>query len=311
MSLVYMSKSNFETFYIAGIDGGGTKTECAITDHNGQVVGIGRGGPSNINYTELPQVLAAYDEAIRSALGDHAGLSVMAVGCTHRAADQPEVQGIISRLLGGGIRRYSEGEAALASAGCFERYGIAQVAGTGSSTFGFPKDDEPLLVGGWGMVLGDEGGAYDIAVRGLRAAVRAIDGRGPQTALLDGACACFAVPKEREAFVQLSRNLTRDQLASFSVEVAKMARIADSAAVEIIDYAIQELALAVLTMAGKLFDEKDVFPVALHGGVMREDRIAESLKRVIHAKYPKADIRRQITSPGVGLALLALHDFQN
>ncbi len=299
-----------QTFYAAGIDGGGTKTECAIIDQDGKGVGVGLGGPSNICYADMETVLSSYSAAITSALRQAGDVQASIIGCTHRAVSQPEVVYLIERTLGGEVKRYSEGEAALGCAGIFERRGIVQIAGTGSSTFGFSGRGEQALIGGWGMLLGDEGGAYDIAIRGLRAAVRAMDGRGLKTALLDRACAHFGISQDREAFIRLSVKASRHEIAGFAVEVTSSARAGDMQASEIVEYAVHELVRSILVMAGKWFKPDNQFPVVLHGGVFRDEYIVEEVKCLINAEYPSSEVLEPIYSPGVGLALFALHDWK-
>src|SRR6185436_17233044 len=65
------------------------------------------------------------------------------------------------------------------------RPGIVLIAGTGSSCFGMNAAGEAWRSGGWGHLLADEGSGYWLGVKGLEAAVRAYDGRGAPTALLD------------------------------------------------------------------------------------------------------------------------------
>jgi N-acetylglucosamine kinase len=297
-------------FYIAGIDGGGTKTECTIIDQDGGILGIGMGGPSNIHYSDISTILESYETAIKSALAGLDDIKPIAIGCTHRAASRPEVVNLITSLLDDEIRRYSEGEAALGCAGIFERYGIAQVAGTGSSTFGFSKDGKSVLVGGWGILLGDEGSAYDMAVRGLRAMVRSMDGRGPKTVLVDRACAHFGIAAERESILQFVNRAGRSRIASFAAEVTKAARESDAPAQEIVNIAISENTSAIITTAESLFLPDDSFPIVLHGGVMSEDTIADAITQNILAEYPNSDVRRPIYSPGVGLALFLLYEIK-
>lgn len=298
-----------ERYYVAGIDGGGSKTECAIIDQDARCVAVGRGGPSNIFYADCLKVNESLDTAISSAIENAGGQTEVAlVGCTHRAARNPEVRARISARLGGDVRLYSEGEAALGSAGLFERFGIALIAGTGSSAFGFSSDGKRHLAGGWGMLLGDEGGAYDIALSGLRSAARMMDGRSPQTAILDRACEHFCISPDFESFVQFSKDVTRDKIASFAPKVTSAAREGDAVAEMIVTTAIENLADCVFALARKLFSPDDEFPVALHGGVMKDSRMVEGVTGLIKEGYPNADVHTPIYSPGVGLALFTLHD---
>ena len=62
-------------------------------------------------------------------------------------------------------------------------WGVSVTAGTGVACLAVPPDGAPRVIGGHGYLLGDEGGAFWIGREGLRAVLRAADGRGPSTAL--------------------------------------------------------------------------------------------------------------------------------
>ena len=64
-------------------------------------------------------------------------------------------------------------------------------AGALSLGFSVPEQGVPRIIGGHGYLLGDEGGAFWIGREGLRAALRAGDGRVAQTALSAAAAARF------------------------------------------------------------------------------------------------------------------------
>src|SRR5262249_20279577 len=63
--------------------------------------------------------------------------------------------------------------------------GVALVAGTGSIALGRDKHGTSARAGGWGHILGDEGSGYEIGRQALQAAMRAADGRGEATLLLE------------------------------------------------------------------------------------------------------------------------------
>lgn len=305
MSRVHSKNS----FFVAGIDGGGTKTECAIVDQDGNCVGVGIGGPSRISYTGFDRAAQSLTEAIEAAKSGVPASDVMVVACTHMLAGNPEIAGLVTGLLGGEIKDYTEGEAALGCVGVFERFGVSHIAGTGTSTWGYGQDGVEARVGGWGMLLGDEGGGYDIGVSGLRAAVRGLDGRGQSTVLLELALKHFNVSADRASLVEFATTRgDRHVIASFAPCVTSAAIDGDAAAREIVDYAAGENAHSIIVMAKKLFGRDDSFPVALHGGVMKDDCVSETVIRFVREEFPNADVRRPIYSPGLGLALFALHD---
>jgi hypothetical protein len=79
---------------------------------------------------------------------------------------------------------------------------------------------------------------------------------------------------------------------------------------KIVESAAREHANSIIVLARRLFAPEDEFPVALHGGVATADMVAETLIRLVTREFPKADVRKPVYSPGLGLALFALHDLK-
>ncbi|WP_345964448.1 BadF/BadG/BcrA/BcrD ATPase family protein [Streptomyces sp. BRB040] len=71
------------------------------------------------------------------------------------------------------------------------RAGVVLAIGTGSVAVGIGADGAYARVDGWGPLLGDDGSGARIGTAGLRAALRAHDGRGPATSLLNAAAGLF------------------------------------------------------------------------------------------------------------------------
>ena len=69
--------------------------------------------------------------------------------------------------------------------------GVVLIAGTGVVALAIGADGALRTADGWGPWLGDEGGGAWIGAAGLRTALRAHDGRGRSTTLLDAARARF------------------------------------------------------------------------------------------------------------------------
>ena len=140
--------------------------------------------------------------------------------------------------------------------------GVVLIVGTGVVALAIDADGAPRTVDGWGPWLGDEGGGAWIGAAGLRAALRAHDGRGPSTVLLDAARARFGAPETWPA--KLTDAAT---LASFAPDV--LAAKDDAAALAIVRAAADALAATAraagdgpVAMVGGL--------AAVLGGVLRE-----------------------------------------
>lgn len=87
-------------------------------------------------------------------------------------------------------------DAVLAHAGALDgKPGVVLVVGTGVVALAIGADGTLRTADGWGPWLGDEGGGAWIGAAGLRAALRASDGRGPATALLEAAVVRFGAPR--------------------------------------------------------------------------------------------------------------------
>lgn len=144
-------------------------------------------------------------------------------------------------------------DAVIAHAGALNgEPGVVLIVGTGVVALAIDANGALRTADGWGPWLGDEGGGAWVGAAGLRAALRAHDGRGPSTTLLDAARARFGAPETWPA--QLTGAAA---LASFAPDV--LAAEGDAAAVAIISAAADALA-ATARAAGD-------GPVAMVGGL--------------------------------------------
>ena len=69
------------------------------------------------------------------------------------------------------------------AAGSSNKNRMMLICGTGSNCYGVNEKGQEANVNGWDYILGDEGSGYSIAIKALRAIMRAYDGRGGKTIL--------------------------------------------------------------------------------------------------------------------------------
>jgi N-acetylmuramic acid 6-phosphate etherase len=144
-------------------------------------------------------------------------------------------------------------DAVIAHAGALHgEPGVVLIVGTGVVALAIGADGALRTADGWGPWLGDEGGGAWIGAAGLRAALRAHDGRGPSTTLLDAARARFGAPQTWPA--QLTDAAA---LASFAPDV--LAAEGDAAALAIVSAAAEALAATARAVGDG--------PVAMVGGL--------------------------------------------
>jgi N-acetylglucosamine kinase-like BadF-type ATPase len=297
------------TRLIFGGDGGQTKSLGVLVDERGQVRGVGRGGPSN-HFSE-PGGPERYRSALhaitRGAFQDagidlHEGVWAACYGLTgnwHRA------EGVIQPILA--CRHFLAVEDTLtAHAGALAgQPGIVLIAGTGAVAYGRTSTGITARAGGLGYLLSDEGGGFDIGLQGLRAAVRAADGRGPHTSLADRFLAHFDKATLEEVASDLyAHPESRAVIARLCRIVAQEAQAGDPAAREIMATAGEELARCVAAVARQLNWTNPL--VSPTGGVIQAGKtILDPLRRRLQAMLPEASLAPARYPPVVGAVLLA------
>ncbi|MEU1971989.1 BadF/BadG/BcrA/BcrD ATPase family protein [Microbacterium sp. NPDC019599] len=203
-----------------------------------EVPGISWHGPRTLEATA-----AAIVEAWRVAGAPLVHAAVLGLttvpdeeGCAHLA-------GLVAEELGAD-RIVVCDDGVTTHAGAFAGdWGVALSVGTGvaCATRG-PADAAPVLLGGHGYLLGDEGGAYWIGRGGVAAALRAADGRGPSSTLVSAAESRFGAVRGIPIRLHSSERAV-DEIAHFAPEVLAAARAGDPVAAAIVDEAVDELAL--------------------------------------------------------------------
>ncbi|WP_328347332.1 N-acetylglucosamine kinase [Streptomyces violaceus] len=180
------------TPYAVGIDVGGTKTHLRAFAGGADVVDHVR---SSTGWRPHDPGAAADWLAglIADALPSPLGPSALAVG-GHACETPRQCAGIRAALqerLGVPALVVGDAELLVPAAGLDK--GVGLVGGTGSVAVGRLPDGGPVQVGGWGAVLGDEGGAAGLVREAARAVWAAHDRGEEPDALAAGLVAAFDV----------------------------------------------------------------------------------------------------------------------
>lgn len=201
-----------------------------------------------------------------------------------------------------------ESDARAALEGAFAgQDGIIIIAGTGSIAFGKYRSDEVLRCGGWGYLIGDEGSGFDIGRSAINAALKATDGRGPVTALLQRLCNFFKVKELQHAMPRIYAEFAnRGALAKFAPMVFKEAAAGDAVALQILHEAGEALAQLGIALARRVQFEKPI-PIALMGSLVVEQ---SELLRTVHDTLMRSGMPFVVQKPlfpaDIGAAMLAL-----
>ncbi|MGG6311689.1 N-acetylglucosamine kinase [Paenibacillus macerans] len=176
--------------FVAGIDGGGTKTTVTVAERSGKAVDTFTAGALNWN----GQDEASFGRSLRELLTVMAGVMGGLEHCEHiclgaAGVSNPEAEERLAACIrehgyAGGLTITGDHEIALR--GAIDRpAGIILIAGTGSICYGRNADGLTHRTGGCGHLIDDEGSGYDIGRRLLGAVVRAADGRIAPTAITE------------------------------------------------------------------------------------------------------------------------------
>ncbi len=297
--------------YYLGIDGGQTKTVAVIGDEKGNILGWGKGGPSN--HIREKGGKKRFREAIVGSLGGaikEAGLKEpIFISAYLGISGACEEMLKIARRIIKAKEIYLEGDALLALASCtLGREGAVIIAGGGSVAFAMNKKGETASAGGWGYFLGDEGSAFWLAKEGLNACTKAVDGRGRETLILPYILSYFGV-NDLHSLHRLiySGQVSRPQIAGAAQAVLKSAQEGDEIALDICRRGGEELAIACLSVLRKLKMEEEEVIVGLFGGVFSAgDVIIRPLRERLQQDIPKAKLTFPLLPPEGAALLLAI-----
>lgn len=288
--------------YTLGIDGGGSKTAVTIIDDSERVIGRGLGGGTNTNFTNRRSAVAAFKRAIRQALAE-AGLQPADI--TYAGSTFSMAAGQAFKDLGIECEplQVGEPEVAFERAGIRQMRGIALIAGTGSSCFGYGDECRRFHSGGWGALLGDEGSAFDIGLRAIKRALAAMDGRLPETLLVDHLKSYFAARSLRDVINRCGIRINQPLVAGFATHTSEAAIAGDEAALEILKSAGEELGELAVFVARRVFDKSSEFPVVLAGGVFNAGSVViDPIRSIFASQFPRAEVVVAFGEPGEAVA---------
>lgn len=246
-----------------GIDGGGTGCRARIAAPDGAALGEGYSGPASLRLGG-EAAWSSVRAAVLSALQD-AGLTeddlpscAAAAGLAGvgRVAARDEFAALASAQLP--MQLTSDAEAACIGAHGGDDGGIV-IAGTGSIALALVGGRQ-IRFGGFGFPIGDEGSGAEIGLQAIRMALRAADGRAPQSSFYQDVLAKLG--GDARSAVTWMDNATATDYATFAPAVFRHADDGDPSARAIVQKAAEDIDSFVRTLR-----DADVPRVALLGGL--------------------------------------------
>jgi glucosamine kinase len=221
--------------YFLGIDAGGSKTRCRLTDEAGVVLGKGEGGPANtrvgmdsLHETLLGVVAQATDEAGLVAAQIATIKACAGIAGINRMGIKSKVQALAFPFA----TIHFTSDSMIANIGAHRgEDGAILILGTGSVAL-VKRGEDSFSIGGYGFPISDEGSGAALGLSAIRHALRALDGRTRPSPLSQAITSQYdhAIPR----VIAWMDEATPADYASFAPLVMDYAENGDEMAVSIV-----------------------------------------------------------------------------
>ncbi len=287
---------------VVGVDAGGTKLAVrAETPDRERVADVAL--PAEGWSASPPEAAARWlDARIRHVLP--AGAAIAALGVGAQGLDTVEHARELRGALGGlGYRAEVVNDAELLVPAAGLTAGIGVIAGTGSIAVGADDTGRTLFAGGWGWVIGDEGGGPAIVREATIAALRAHDVGLPDDGLLAALLLAFGVADAPGLARAVNDTPTTEHWGPRAVAVFAAADAGSPRAAAVIERAGAGLA----ELVDQLLARRAVGShVVVAGSVFaHQPRLLSAFESRVHDAHPELDVVPLADLPVAGAVELA------
>jgi len=291
-----------------GIDGGGTKTTCAVGDERA-VLGTATAGGSNVTRLGDARAREALHAAVHEACGvagvDPRRIDSSCVGLS--GAGRPEVRDAVTRMMsevvGGRVVVVGDIETSMQAA-FGNGPGVITIAGTGSIAYGRNEHGQSARAGGWGLAISDEGSGQWVGRTAVSAVLGAKDA-GDDPPLLETILRLWKLTT-LDDLVRSANASPPPDFASLFPSVLAAADSGDPVARTVLTRAGTELAGIASSVIGRLFAGAGSVPVAMVGGVFRQSALVrEVFYNKVTSEFPHANVDGTVVEPVRGALELA------
>ena len=192
---------------------------------------------------------------------------------------------------------------------CGGHWGVAVTCGAGINCVGLAPDGRSTRYLALGGISGDWGGGFGLGRAALWWAIRAEDGRGPQTALREAVAAHFGAASVRDVTLRVHKGqIGEDGLLGLAPVLFAAAHGGDRVARDLIARQASEICLMILTAMRRLRLTGLATPVVLGGGLLtaRDPLLIGGIEAGLADEAPGASVRIIDVPPVAGAALLGL-----
>jgi N-acetylglucosamine kinase-like BadF-type ATPase len=309
---------------VLAIDGGNSKTDVALVASDGTLLASARGPGINAHDVGVDQTVLILDAVVKQAAAQldrryrpgSGWVAMHTVACLANA-DLPEEEaehGAAVQAQGWSPTATVVNDTfAILRSGLSDRtqphWGVAVVCGAGINAVGVAPDGRVTRYLALGTISGDWGGGYGLGLEVLWHAIRAEDGRGPDTVLTGYLTSHFGVERVEEITIGIHKGkIDHDELIGVAPLLLLAADEGDPVARAVVNRLADEISVMAITAMRRLDLTGLATRVVLGGGVItaRNPLLMDGITRQLGEAAPRAQVRVIDVPPVVGAALLGL-----
>ena len=311
---------------VLAIDGGNSKSDLALVSGDGTPLATvrGPGMASRLSLDEKLRVLGTLIGQAQQQAGLQGSPAARHLSACVANADLPEEEAEMAAALRAqgwsGTTEVFNDTFAVLRAGLDapsptpdgpgrRHWGVAVTCGAGINCVGIAPDGRKTGYLSFGWVSGDWGGGNGLGREALWWAVRAEDGRGPDTGLRGAVAAHFGVPTVEDVAIGIHLGtIATDALLELAPAVLALGNSGDAVAAGLVRRQAEEICAMALTVMRRLSLTGLATPVVLGGSVLaaRDPLLTAEITDGIKTVVPQAAVRITGVPPVAGAALLGL-----
>lgn len=293
-----------EAIYYLGIDGGGTKTEFALSDPNGKIVCRLFMDGCNPNAVGIERAKCIIEDGAVQVCKDVPLSSVVVyagiAGCASESyAD--EIKIMLQKMSFAACDVGSDNNNIVA-AGLGEGEGITMILGTGICAY-VVKKEETKRIAGWGYLFDNGGSSFHIGRDAINAYFSAYDGSGEETTLVQRIKETFSYSNSE--FLKYLYNGGNKLVSSYAMYVFEEAEKGDRVSIAILKKHIAEIAKLVRASLSHFSTYNERIPIILGGGLTNQKLLLPYLTDELGNDIKKCNIQVLDVPPVNGALELA------
>jgi N-acetylglucosamine kinase-like BadF-type ATPase len=309
---------------VLALDGGNSKTDVALVGADGAVLAAIRGpGMPTADLDGSLRVISDLIGRIEREAGQPGRPAARHICACVANADLPaEEEQLATAIRAGGWSEtttvvndtFAVLRAGL-TAGLTDRgdrpWGVAVTCGAGINCVAVAENGQTFRYLALGSITGDWGGGYGLGRAALWWAIRAEDGRGPETTLRETVPAHFGLPEVADVAIAIHQGkLTVQDTRGLAPVLLAAASDGDRVARDLVRQQATEVCTMALTAMRRLGLTGLKTPVVLGGGLLtaRDPLLTASVVDGIAAEAPHAEVTIVDVPPIAGAVLLGLDE---